>query len=133
MDFILIMEGEMPNLTSEQIADGWKHISEIVNEPDGVLIQEMEYRNKNSFFTDLVTPMTPKRRQAWLDTDFRISFTCRFYRRLIPALPNQVVISRGDAEAFIEFAVNGGALYSDESVCLLDTAVTRLRAKLEGK
>lgn len=126
------------NLTPEQIADGWKHISEIVNEPDGFV----QLGDFCPYKPDIIVEGS-----AIYIGDIDCYPKSDFYRRLIPALPNQVVISREDAEVIssggqVDWGVEIDDAGSRDIFTLSKTrakfkiyndALTRLQAKLEGK
>lgn len=123
----------MTNLTPEQIADGWKPISKIVNEPDAGVFQILEPRLHGAFKEH---PATFSKRDLELYFE-NYAGKVIFYRRLVPALPNQVVISREDAR----FAANMLALLlaqyeanpNGEYYIKMSSLINDLRAKLEGK
>lgn len=110
-------------LTPKQITDGWRNISEIVNEPDDGMFQLGNYhpRTENKIqFT----------REIWEGKPIQTYLNALdIYRRLIPALPNQVVISREDAEFIIrEMRFRNGSLTENQELYW-----DNLQAKLEGK
>ena len=122
----------MPNnLTPEQIANGWqdyKTFTESLSEKEvkskeGLLFQILEPRPFGAFKVNTFTDWGFTQRIELDDVT-----TC-FYRRLIPALPNQVVISREDAEFIIrEMRFRNGSLTENQELYW-----DNLQAKLEGK
>ena len=120
------------NLTPEQIADGWRNISEIVNEPDWTRYETADYAySSGGFKIDIQNcyVLRPLQKIGYGEPLPNVSF----YRRLIPALPNQVVIV--ERERLLEL-LNGCEIPPDvqtEAQIKYVDAITRLRAKLEGK
>ena len=118
------------NLTPKQIADGWRHISEIVNEPDDGMFQLGNYhpRTENKIqFT----------REIWEGKPIQTYLNALdIYRRLIPALLNQVVIVERDDVDFM-MAILFGATHqiqpNSHMIEKCNNLYDRLRAKLEGK
>jgi len=141
------------DLTNELRQSGWKPISEIVNEPnynkDDVADIQLAFipvnGSKKGKFKITHELHYSSDAELFVPTDDFMG-DIYFYRRLIPVLPNQVVISREDATLFcVACDLIVGDFPYDETemseIHLVDEyfmvdfykMAARLRAKLEGK
>lgn len=131
------------DLTNELRQSGWKHISEIVNEPnyneDDVADIQLAYICINGpkkgkleiihkLFYSSYAPLYVHKND--------IIPGIYFYRRLIPVLPNQVVIVERDDVDFmmaILFGATNQIQPNNHMIEKCNNLYDRLRAKLEGK
>lgn len=117
-------------LTPEQIADGWKPISKIVDEPDAGFFQILEPRLHSAFYA-------PNKLFCKTDIvhEFADNIYCTLlYRRLIPVTPSTVMINTEDVEDMLDLldAAQSEPANMPWLNCDLDL-IARVRALLEGK
>ena len=113
------------NLTPDLKAQGWKPIGEVRNEPDDGIYYILEPRPHSAFLEH--APRVTKTDLLFYMRDYPVKKI--FYRRLIPVLPNQVIISREDAEFITQqMRFRNGSLTENQELYW-----ENLQAKLEGK
>ena len=117
------------------IAEGWKPISEIANEPEN---PDTAYQLA-SFFEGELFPLAPildKPKYGFIKYFTKdIEQDCdgiALYRRLIPASPNTVMISREDAEIMCGLLI-APQHHCDAEAEKIYATQNRIRALLEGK
>lgn len=110
----------MTNLTPEQVADGWKPIADIVNEPDDGIFQILEPRLHGAFYA-------PNHifYKSDIKHEFGNTYSTLLFRRLIPQTPDMVVISREDAELLI---IQEWKSIAEYNACM--DAINKLRTQL---
>lgn len=120
-------------LTPEQIKDGWKPISEIVNCPDDGIFQLIEPRPHGAFrfHKDILQKSDLQRYYK------EYSGHLVFFRPLIPLTPDTIMLSREDAEDLLDVIEAYRSVIEDcknkPPIEIGKSIITKIRNQLEGQ